>query len=90
MQLSCCIINGVIGYLRSWTERPIICRVPAGIQMVPDLSLVQLEAELADLHCKKAALAFTSGWILNMAAIGAIGQLLPNCLILSDALNIIQ
>ncbi len=49
--------------------------------------LVQLEAELAGLHGKKAALAFTSGWISNLAAIGTIGQLLPDCLILSDALN---
>ena len=49
--------------------------------------LVQLEEELADLHGKQAALAFTSGWISNLAAIGTIGQLLPDCLILSDALN---
>lgn len=49
--------------------------------------LVKLEAELADLHGKDAALAFTSGWISNLAAIGVIGQLLPDCLIISDALN---
>ncbi|MGE3248393.1 MAG: 5-aminolevulinate synthase [Beijerinckiaceae bacterium] len=49
--------------------------------------LVQLEEELADLHGKQAALAFTSGWISNLAAIGTIGQLLPDCLIISDALN---
>src|SRR5208283_4146019 len=49
--------------------------------------LVQLERELADLHRKEAALAFTSGWISNLAAISTIAQLLPNCLILSDALN---
>ncbi|MCC2098071.1 MAG: 5-aminolevulinate synthase [Hyphomicrobiales bacterium] len=49
--------------------------------------LVRLEEELADLHGKQAALAFTSGWISNLAAIGTIGQLLPDCLILSDALN---
>lgn len=49
--------------------------------------LVQLEEELAGLHGKQAALAFTSGWISNLAAIGTIGQLLPDCLILSDALN---
>ena len=49
--------------------------------------LVKLEAELADLHGKDAALAFTSGWISNLAAIGTIGQLLPDCLIISDALN---
>ena len=46
-----------------------------------------LEAELADLHGKDAALAFTSGWVSNLAAISTIAGLLPNCLILSDALN---
>jgi 5-aminolevulinate synthase len=49
--------------------------------------IVELEAELADLHGKQAALAFTSGWISNLAAISTIAQLIPNCLILSDALN---
>ncbi|MDB5532094.1 MAG: 5-aminolevulinic acid synthase [Hyphomicrobiales bacterium] len=49
--------------------------------------LVRLEAELADLHGKEAALAFTSGWISNLAAIGTLAPLLPNCLIISDALN---
>jgi 5-aminolevulinate synthase len=49
--------------------------------------IVELEAELADLHGKKAALAFTSGWISNLAAISTIASLLPDCLILSDALN---
>jgi 5-aminolevulinate synthase len=49
--------------------------------------LVGLEAELADLHGKQDALVFTSGWISNLASIGTIGTLLPNCLILSDAYN---
>ena len=49
--------------------------------------IVRLEAELADLHGKEAALVFTSGWISNLAAISTIGDLLPNCLIFSDALN---
>jgi 5-aminolevulinate synthase len=49
--------------------------------------LVQLEAELADLHGKESALAFTSGWISNLAGISTIAELLPNCLIISDALN---
>lgn len=49
--------------------------------------LVKLEAELADLHGKDQALVFTSGWISNLAAISTIADLLPNCLILSDALN---
>ena len=49
--------------------------------------IVMLERELADLHGKEAALVFTSGWISNLAGISIIGSLLPNCLILSDALN---
>jgi 5-aminolevulinate synthase len=49
--------------------------------------LVKLEAELAGLHEKEAALVFTSGWISNLAAIATIADLLPNCLILSDQLN---
>ncbi|WP_099558512.1 5-aminolevulinate synthase [Hartmannibacter diazotrophicus] len=49
--------------------------------------LVQLEAELADLHGKEAGLVFTSGFVSNEAAISTIARLLPDCLILSDALN---
>ncbi|MBV8664763.1 MAG: 5-aminolevulinate synthase [Hyphomicrobiales bacterium] len=49
--------------------------------------IVELEQELADLHGKEAALVFTSGWISNLAAISTLAGLLPNCLILSDALN---
>jgi 5-aminolevulinate synthase len=48
---------------------------------------VQLEAELADLHDKEAALIFTSGWISNLAALGTLGRLMPGCAIFSDALN---
>jgi 5-aminolevulinate synthase len=50
-------------------------------------SHVALETELADLHGKEAALIFTSGWISNLAALGALGRLLPGCAIFSDALN---
>ena len=49
--------------------------------------IVELEAELADLHGKEAALVFTSGWVSNLAGISTIAGLLPDCLILSDALN---
>jgi len=49
--------------------------------------LVELEHELADLHGKPAALLFTSGYVSNQTGIPTIARLLPNCLILSDALN---
>ena len=49
--------------------------------------LVQLEAELADLHDKDAALVFTSGYVSNQAGISTIARLIPDCLILSDADN---
>jgi Aminotransferase class I and II len=48
---------------------------------------VLLENELAGLHGKEAALVFTSGWISNLATLGVIGKVLPNCVIFSDALN---
>jgi len=49
--------------------------------------LVQLEQELADLHGKQASLLFTSGYVSNQTGISTIAKLIPNCLILSDALN---
>src|SRR4051812_31923449 len=50
-------------------------------------AVVALEAELANLHGKEAALVFTSGYVSNLAGIATIAKLLPDCLILSDALN---
>jgi 5-aminolevulinate synthase len=50
-------------------------------------ALVELEAELGDLHGKEAALVFTSGYVSNHTGIATIARLLPDCLILSDALN---
>jgi 5-aminolevulinate synthase len=49
--------------------------------------LVQLERELADLHRKPAALVFTSGYVSNLTGIATIAKLIPDCLIISDALN---
>ena len=49
--------------------------------------LVELERELADLHHKDAALVFTSGYVANETGIATLAQLMPNCLILSDAWN---
>ena len=50
-------------------------------------AIVALEAELADLHGKEAALVFTSGYVSNETGIATIAKLMPGCVILSDALN---
>src|ERR1035437_6080297 len=48
---------------------------------------VQLEAELADLHGKEAALLFTSGYVSNEATLETLQKILPGLVIFSDALN---
>lgn len=47
----------------------------------------QLEAELADLHQKEAALVFSSAYIANDATLSTLRVLFPGLIIYSDALN---
>ena len=47
----------------------------------------RLEAELADLHGKKAALLFTSAYIANDATLSTLPKLFPGLIIYSDELN---
>jgi len=47
----------------------------------------RLEAELADLHGKEAALLFTSAYIANDATLSTLPKLFPGLIIYSDALN---
>jgi 5-aminolevulinate synthase len=46
-----------------------------------------LEAELADLHAKEAALVFTSAYIANDATLSTLPRIFPGLIIYSDALN---
>ncbi|BBF82224.1 5-aminolevulinate synthase [Asticcacaulis excentricus] len=47
----------------------------------------ELEAELADLHHKEAALVFSSGYVANEATLTTLYKILPGLIIFSDALN---
>ncbi|KEP69339.1 5-aminolevulinate synthase [Thioclava sp. BHET1] len=47
----------------------------------------RLEAEIADLHGKEAALVFSSAYIANDATLSTLPKLFPGLIIYSDALN---
>lgn len=48
---------------------------------------ILLEAEIADLHNKEAALVFSSGYVANQTSLMTIGKIMPDCVMLSDAEN---
>jgi 5-aminolevulinate synthase len=47
----------------------------------------RLEAELADLHGKPAALLFSSGYVANDATLATLAAALPGCVVVSDENN---
>ncbi len=49
--------------------------------------LVELEAELASLHNKPAALVFTSGYVTNSTVLSTLGESIPDMVLFSDSLN---
>jgi len=48
---------------------------------------VELEAELADLHGKEAALLFTSAYIANDSTLSTLQRLMPGLIVFSDEKN---
>ncbi len=50
-------------------------------------AIVELEEELADLHNKDSALAFTSGYVSNDATLTTLAKILPDLVYLSDESN---
>jgi 5-aminolevulinate synthase len=48
---------------------------------------VQLEEELASLHCKEAAMLYGSCYVANSATVQALVKLLPGCELFSDQKN---
>ncbi|MFN4088027.1 MAG: 5-aminolevulinate synthase [Alphaproteobacteria bacterium] len=49
--------------------------------------IVLLEAELADLHAKEAALVFSSGYVANDTTLFTLATVLPGCVVFSDEKN---
>jgi 5-aminolevulinate synthase len=48
---------------------------------------IALEASIAKLHSKPAALVFSSCYVANDATLATLGSKIPDCVILSDSLN---
>ncbi|KAI2637414.1 5-aminolevulinate synthase [Xylaria nigripes] len=48
---------------------------------------IELEAAIAKLHAKEAALVFSSCYVANDATLATLGSKMPDCVFLSDSLN---
>lgn len=51
------------------------------------VAIDELEVELAKLHNKQRALVFTSGYVANQSTISALGKIIGDCVVFSDADN---
>ncbi len=49
--------------------------------------IIELEAELADLHEKDAGLVFGSGYLCNQTVLATLGKIIPELVYFSDSLN---
>jgi len=49
--------------------------------------IIELEASIAGLHGKEAALVFSSGYVANQTALATLSQLMPEVMIFSDEKN---
>ena len=52
-----------------------------------NVSIVALEAEIADLHRRESALVFTSGYVSNDTTLTTLAKIMPDLVFLSDELN---
>ena len=50
-------------------------------------AIMKLEEEIADLHSRKTALVFTSGYVSNDATLTALSSIMPDLVFLSDESN---
>lgn len=50
-------------------------------------AIIELEQEIAGLHCKEASLVFNSGYMANEASLLTLASKMPDCIVFSDEKN---